>query len=78
MIIGPKERKLINMNIFWLLMIKIHQIYSQIIFQKTLHDFHKQKHHDWLKRRYCRKNGIKFFEIWYWENEIEKIKSILK
>ena len=48
------------------------------IFQKTLHDFHKQKHHDWLKRRYCRKNGIKFFEIWYWEDEIEKIKSILK
>ena len=45
-------------------------------FHKTLHDFHKQLHHDWLKRKYALKNGYKLLTIPYWEiNNIEKILS---
>ena len=34
------------------------QHYKQnTFFQPTLHDFHKQLHHDWLKRKYAIKNG---------------------
>lgn len=44
------------------------------IYHKNLHDFHKQLHHDWLKRKYARDNEIKIVIIPYWEyNNIEKI-----
>lgn len=43
-------------------------------FHKTLHDFHRQKHHDWMKRKYAIKNGYKLISIPYWEYEnIEEI-----
>ena len=43
-------------------------------FHKTLHDFHKQKHHDWLKRKYAKDNNIRLLIIPYWEfKNIEKI-----
>ena len=32
-------------------------------FQPTLHDFYKQKHHDWLKRKYCRNNKIRLITL---------------
>jgi len=34
-------------------------------FQKTLHDFHKQLYHDWLKRKYAKKNNFKLLVIPY-------------
>ena len=34
-------------------------------FHRNLRDFHKQLHHDWLKRKYARKNGIKLIIIPY-------------
>lgn len=34
-------------------------------FHKGLHDFHKQKHHDWLKRKYAEKNDLKLLTISY-------------
>ena len=37
-------------------------------FHKTLHDFHKQLHHDWLKRKYANKNGFNYLVIPYWED----------
>lgn len=43
-------------------------------FHKTIHDFHRQLHHDWLKRKYAKTNNIKLLVIPYWEYEnIEKI-----
>ena len=43
-------------------------------FHKTLHDFHKQKHHDWLKRKYAISNNFKLISIPYWDfKNIEKI-----
>ena len=34
----------------------------------------KQRHHDWLKRRYAIKNGYNFLVIPYWElDNIDKI-----
>ena len=47
-------------------------------FQATPHDFHRQKHHDWLKRKFARDNGYRYEEIWYNENLEEKLKTILK
>ena len=44
-------------------------------FQKSLHDFHKQLHHDWLKRRYARDNNINLLVIPYWE--LKNITEIL-
>lgn len=50
--------------------------------QKTEHDFHKQLHHDWLKRKYANKNGYKLIVIPYWEvssfkkNNINKILEV--
>lgn len=32
-------------------------------FHKTLHDFHKQLHHDWLKRKYAREHNIELIII---------------
>jgi len=45
-------------------------------FQPTLHDFHRQLHHDWLKRKYARKNNIELMVIKY--TELRKINEILK
>jgi len=43
-------------------------------FHKDLHDFHRQLHHDWLKRKYARKNNIELLVIPYWEeNNIDEI-----
>ena len=39
-------------------------------FYKTLHDFHKQKHHDWLKRKYAKDHNIKLLTIPYWDYKI--------
>ena len=37
-------------------------------------DFLLRKHHDWLKRKYARKNHLKLLAIPYWNNkEISKI-----
>ena len=36
-------------------------------FHKDAHDFHRQLHHDWLKRKYARENGIELISIPYWE-----------
>ena len=45
-------------------------------FHKTLHDFHKQLHHDWLKRKYARKNNIKLMVVSYKENLDEFLRRI--
>lgn len=43
-------------------------------FHKDLHEFHKQLHHDWLKRKYARDNNINLLVIPYWNfDSIEKI-----
>ena len=44
-------------------------------FHKDLHDFHKQLHHDWLKRKYAQKNNIELLTIPYWD--YDKIEEIL-
>jgi len=42
-------------------------------FQPTLHSFHKQLHHDWLKRKYSRDNNINLLVIKYTElKQIDK------
>ena len=45
-------------------------------FQKTEQDFHKQKHNDWLKRKFARDNGYKLLTIPYWE--FKNIDTILE
>jgi len=49
-------------------------------FQKTIHSFHKQKHHDWLKRKYAKSNNIKLLTIPYWDfdNLTEILENELK
>ena len=43
-------------------------------FKKPLHDFHKQLHHDWLKRKYAKSHNINLLVIPYWDfDNIEKI-----
>ena len=42
-------------------------------FHKGLHDFHRQLHHDWLKRKYARDNCINLLVIRYDENIEEKL-----
>ena len=42
-------------------------------FNKTRKDFLLQKHHDWLKRNYARKNNFNLIVIPFWENDIESI-----
>ena len=44
-------------------------------FHKTLHDFHRQLHHDWLKRKYARNQNINLLVIPYWE--FDNIENIL-
>ena len=46
-------------------------------FQPTYHDFLIQKHHDWLKRKYCKKNNINLLVISYEEDIEECLKKIL-
>jgi hypothetical protein len=45
-------------------------------FHKPLHEFHKQLHHDWLKRRYCKKNKINLLIIKY--TNYKNIEEILE
>lgn len=40
------------------------------------HAFHRQKHHDWLKRKYAKDHGIKLLVIPYWE--FKKIRAGFK
>lgn len=48
-------------------------------FHKDLHDFYKQKHHDWLKRKYCKKNNITLIVISYKDfNNINSLLPFLK
>ena len=35
-------------------------------FHKNLHEFHRQLHHDWLKRKYAKDNNINLLVIPYW------------
>lgn len=42
-------------------------------FRKPAHDFHRQLHHDWLKRKYARDNGINLLVIRYDEDIEEKL-----
>ena len=43
-------------------------------FNKPLHEWHRQLHHDWLKRKYAKNNKLKLLIIPYWEfDNIEKI-----
>ena len=44
--------------------------------QSSLHDFHRQLHHDWLKRRYARKNGFRLLIISYKNNILEKLEGL--
>ena len=46
-------------------------------FYKSLHSFHKQKHHDWLKRKYSKDNKINLLVISYKENISNKIKDFI-
>lgn len=38
-------------------------------YHEDLHSFHRQKHHDWLKRKYTRDNKINLLIIPFWEYE---------
>ena len=38
---------------------------------------HKQRHHDWLKRKYCQKNNITLITIRYDENIEEKLNKVI-
>ena len=50
------------------------QHYKQIDHFGGRKEFLSRKHHDWLKRRYARKNNLKLLAIPYWNNkEIGKI-----
>lgn len=44
------------------------------LFDKTYKDFLESRHRDWLKRRYCKKKGIKLVVIPYWDFEVIKEK----
>jgi len=54
------------------------QHYSQKAFGKNRKDFLLQKHHDWLKRKYAKKNSFNFLAIPYWKDEIEELIECLK
>ena len=46
-------------------------------FKKPIHEWHRQLHHDWLKRKYAKENKLKLLIIPYWGfNNIEKIMEI--
>lgn len=56
------------------------QHYKNIpFFYKTEHDWHRQLHHDWMKRKYAKNNGINLLVIPYWDykNTINLIKEEL-
>ena len=41
---------------------------------KEVHEWHKQLHHDWLKRKYAKNHNINLLVIPYWDfDNIEKI-----
>lgn len=43
-------------------------------YKEESHDWHKYRHHDWLKRNFARKNNYNLIIIPYWEfNKIENI-----
>ena len=45
--------------------------------KKPIHEWHRQLHHDWLKRKYAKENKLKLLIIPYWDfNNIEKIMEI--
>ena len=44
-------------------------------FKKTFHEWHRQLHHDWLKRKYAKDNNINLLIIPYWK--FGNIKEIL-
>jgi len=46
---------------------KLHNYSFQSDFHKTNHDFYKQLHHDWLKRKYSKSNNINLLVIKYTE-----------
>ena len=46
------------------------------VFKKPLHEWHRQLHHGWLKRKYAKKNGITLLVIPYWD--FKNIDTILK
>ena len=46
------------------------------VFNKPLHEWHRQLHHDWLKRKYAKKNGITLLVIPYWD--FKNIDTILE
>ena len=48
----------------------------QKYFQKNINNFYKQKHHDWLKRKYAMDNNINLLIISY--KEIKNINKILE
>jgi hypothetical protein len=45
---------------------KQHYIWQKGL-QPTYHNFLLQKHHDWLKRKFCIDNNIKLIYINYWD-----------
>lgn len=46
-------------------------------FKKPLHEWHRQLHHDWLKRKYAVKNNYKLLIIKYNDEVEEKLSFIL-
>ena len=46
------------------------------VFNKPLHEWHRQLHHDWMKRKYAKKNGITLLVIPYWD--FKNIDAILE
>lgn len=44
-------------------------------FHKTIKSFRKQKHHDWLKRNYAKRNNINLLTISYKEDIIEALSN---
>lgn len=45
-------------------------------FQRDLHEFHKQLHHDWLKRKYAKEHQIKLLTISYKDYKLIEEKLI--
>lgn len=48
------------------------------VYNLETHKFHKQLHHDWLKRKYARDNNIRLEYIYYWEDIEKAAEKILK
>ena len=42
-------------------------------FHKNLHEFHRQLHHDWLKRKYAKDKKIPIVYLNYWEDISKKL-----